>query len=168
LDTKTGKVPKMTGHPTTPEEATRIKQYFTEKIASLKHTKAFYRKRLFEGSDPFNPETWDKIMKENPESAISFLTYRNFVDVYELLELFADDIIEMEQNIYKLNQNVNEAFRDLNIVSKKTKVDFTNIKQNVGELEKTILPAVKGMVNLFDKNTQEEERRKKNGGSMIV
>jgi hypothetical protein len=150
----------MTSQSTTPEEEKRIKRYFTEKIDSLKRSKTFYRERLFEGLDHYDPETWDKIMAERPESAISFLTYRNLIEVFEMLEILSNSVIDVERGIVKLDENIN-------IIAKQSDIDFSNIKKNVSDLKEEILPAVKGMVAYFDKNTQEAERRKKNGDSMI-
>lgn len=151
----------MTGQPTTPEQAETIRRYFSERIDSLKRSKIFYRDRLFKGADPYDPEIYDKIMEKHPESAIPLLMYQDFEQVYELLALLADSVIESEQNIGRLNKN-------LNLLAKKSKIDILSVMKNVSDLEKTILPAVKGMVNFFDGNKKEEEKRKKNGESMIV
>lgn len=142
----------MTGHPTTPKQEKQIKQFFDTRITLLKRNKAHFQDR----------------MKNSKEDVLGFYIYTNLIDIYELLDLFAADIIQIEQNIQKLDVNVRGAYKGLNIEAKKAHVNLTNIKQDVGQLENTILPAIKGMVAFIDRNTQEEERRARNGESMIV
>ena len=118
----------MTAQPTTPEQAAKIKRYFTERIASLNRSKNFYKDRLFEGSDPFDPETWDKIMEEHPESVMPYLTYRNFVEVFEMLDILSDSVIESEQNIVRLDEN-------LKMIAKKNNVDVSTVMNDMQEIE---------------------------------
>lgn len=151
----------MTTQPTTPEEAERIKRYFTEKIDSLKRSKAVYRERLFEGLDRFDPETWDKIMAERPESAISFLTYRNLIEVFEMLKIFSDGMIDVERGIVKLDENIN-------IIAKKNHLALASMENDVGKIKTVVVPALKGIRDFVDKKKIEDERRQKSGDGMIV
>lgn len=150
---------KVTGL-TTPEEEAKVKEYFAEAITGLKKRQKKYIDSLL-GDSPNDTETWRKLIQTRPDVPVHLVTFSGLIEVYTLFDLLSDSIFEMEKNIHTLNEN-------LKIIAKKTDTDLTTLEKNVGELETTILPVLKGMRDLADRDIKADEQRKKTGRDMIA
>jgi hypothetical protein len=139
----------------------KVKKYFKEKIETSQRWKTIYRDRLLPDDKYWDTEVWHRITKEHPEKAAPFLAFIALTEVYELLEIMTEGIIDTERGIERVQ-------KDVEIIAKKSNVDLSNLEKDVGELKAVILPKLKGIAELIDREKLDDERIKKNGDEMIV
>jgi hypothetical protein len=141
-----------------------LKELFADRLAQLKSTEKLSETLLFLGhakNGERTPEIWDKAAFSHPDLAISYTLSQRLFETFQILEFMTFNTLDVTAKIARIDS----ALEDL---AKKTNTDISGVKGAVNDLEKTVLPSVKKIVQLFDNLKETEDRRKKNGESMIV
>lgn len=137
----------------------KIKEIFKGKIARAKERTNEYDLKA-QTTESRNEST---TMKAYYVSA--YLASSQHVETLELLDYFMDTLFDLKDGlrtkIWKLDKSVQN-------IAEKTGVDISNVKTEIKDLQETIGPNVKAVIQLFANLQKEEERRKKNGVVMVV
>jgi hypothetical protein len=141
----------------TPRE--KIKEIFKEKIAYAKEqTNQYYMKG--QTTETRNESVAIKAFYVSAQFASS-----QHVETLELIGFLMDTIIDLNGDlrtkVWNLEKNVQN-------IADKTGVDISNVKTEIKDLQEAIGPNVKAVIQLFANLQKEEEKRKKNGETMIV
>ena len=87
------------------------------------------------------------------------------VDTLKLLGALVDSLLGFSD---KVNAKISDLDKTVQNIAEQTGVKITNAQKDITELKETVGPNVKAVIQLFANLQKEEERRKKNGETMIV
>lgn len=146
---------------TTPEEREKVKKFFEKKIEQVSQQINSYANNLFPNVKTITSDIWSKASEREPFQALHYLACLHNKENYELFYGISMNVIEDEGKIDKIQASLNE-------IANNTHTDISSMKTDLTELQKSMLPAAKGMIKLIDKFNEEEERRKKNGEAYIA
>lgn len=93
------------------------------------------------------------------------ITYSLHVETLKLLSALIDSLFDFSD---KINAKISNLDKTVQNIAEQTGVDITNVQTDIKELKETVGPNVKAVIQLFANLQKEEEKRKKNGETMIV
>lgn len=141
-------------------EQKKVKELFEDRVKKLSSIEHLYRSTLLLVRSN-KKLTLEETIAEQPELAMAYRMSQRLVEAFQIMDVITE-------NMFSVNAKIAQIDIALEDLSKKTNTDISNVKVAVGDLEKTILPNLKALVQLFDNLKKAEDQRKKNGEDMIV
>jgi Mg2+ and Co2+ transporter CorA len=87
------------------------------------------------------------------------------VETLKLFDALIDSLFDFTDKIKAKIANLDKTVQN---IADQTGVDITNVQKDITELKETVGPNVKAVIQLFANLQKEQDRRKKNGETMIV
>jgi hypothetical protein len=137
----------------------KVKGYFNGKIASTKERINEYQLKA---------QTTESRNESPAMKAFYVSTYiasSQYVETLEILGGLIDTLFDLNDDI---RAKISKLDKNVQNIAEKTGVDISNVKTEIKDLQETVGPNIKAVIQLFANLQKEEEKRKKNGEGMVV